>query len=76
MEKVSINLLTVIITKGIFIKGQDKAKENTYGQTKAVTKVIGKGIKWKDMESIQLLMGLLLKVGFKKINSLDEIYAL
>ena len=76
MEKENINLRTVIIIKGIFIKAQDKAKENTYGQTKAVTKEIGKQIKCKDMESIQLLMVLLLRVGFKKINSLDEINAL
>ena len=72
-EKENTNLRMVIITKGIFIKDQDKARENTYGLTKAVTKEIGKQTKWKVTESIQLPMGLLLKVGSKRINLLDEI---
>lgn len=75
-EEENTNLRTVIITKGIFIKDQDKAKENTYGQTKVVTKEIGKQTKWKVTESTQLLMGLSLKVGSKKINLLDEINTL
>lgn len=75
-EEENTNLRTVIITKGIFIKDQDKVRENTYGQTKAVTREIGKQTKWKVMESTQLLMGSLLKVGSKKINLLDEINTL
>lgn len=72
MEKDNISLLTVIITKGIFTKDPDRGKANIFGQIKVVIKVIGRLIKCRVMENIQLLMELLLRAGSKKMNLLDE----
>lgn len=72
MEKDNISLPTVIITKGIFTKDPDRGKANIFGQIKVVIKVIGRLIKCRVMENIQLLMELLLRAGSKKINLLDE----
>lgn len=69
MAKDSINLQMATITKDTFTRVQGRAKVDTYGKIKAVTKVTGKGIKCTDMEGIKHPKALKSKDGFKMINS-------
>lgn len=66
--KDNISLLMVITIKDIFMKVQDRVKVSIFGRIKAVMMVTGRQTRWKDMESIQRLLELLLRDGFKRIS--------
>jgi hypothetical protein len=72
MEKASINLPTVTITKATFTREQGTVRDAICGAIRAVTKVTGNLIRCMDMESTLLLRGQSPKDGFRMTSLWDE----